>query len=177
MKDNLVWSQRFVQNMRLRGQVTLMRSRKNDLKNSWALCRRWVESPCATTLVVGNQAINSNTTHQNFLMKIGTSRKQTLLVSELILGLISFHCFQSQPLATTWRMVCSTCSLYNYVLCLLSRVQTAATLLANSSQHCCMFHVASRLPTLIAQSLKLVNLLAPCKRTQHLLRAFASSVR
>ena len=68
-------------------------------------------------LVVGDQAINSNTTHQNFLMKIGTSRKQTLLVSELILGLIIFHCFQSQPLATTWQMVCSTCSLYNYVLC------------------------------------------------------------
>ena len=95
MKDNLVWSQRFVQNMRLRGQVTLMRSRKNDLKNSWALCRRWVESPCATTLVVGNQAIKSNTTHQNFLMKIGTSRKQTLLVSKLILSLIILHCFQS----------------------------------------------------------------------------------
>lgn len=52
-------------------------------------------------LVGGDQAINSNTTHQNFLMKIGTSRKQTLLVSELILGLIIFHCFQSQPLATT----------------------------------------------------------------------------
>ena len=52
-------------------------------------------------LVVGDQAINSNTTHQNFLMKIGTSRKQTLLVSELILGLIISHCFQSQPLATT----------------------------------------------------------------------------
>ena len=144
MKDNLVWSQRFVQNMRLRGQVTLMRSRKNDLKNSWALCRRWVEPPCATTLVVGNQAINSNTTHQYFLMKIGTSRKQTLLVSKLILGLIIFHCFQSQPLVTSWRMVCSTRSLY--VLCLLSLVQTAATLLANSSQHCCMFHVASVCP-------------------------------
>ena len=141
MKDNLVWSQRFVQNMRLRGQVTLMRSRKNDLKNSWALCRRWVESPCATTLVVGNQAINSNTTHQNFLMKIGTSRKQTLLVSKLILSLIIFHCFQSQTVASSWRMVCSTRS--RYVLCLLSLVQTAATLLANSSQHCCMFHVAS----------------------------------
>ena len=40
---------------------------------------------------------------------------------------------------------------------------------------CCV-----RLLTLIAQSLKLVNLLAPCKRMQHcweLLRAFASSFR
>ena len=40
---------------------------------------------------------------------------------------------------------------------------------------CCV-----RLPTLFAQSLKLVNLLAPCKRTQHcweLLGLFASSFR
>ena len=119
-------------------------------------------------LVVGDQAINSNTTHQNFLMKIGTSRKPTLLVSELILGLIIFHCFQSQPLATTWRMVCSTRSLYG---CNIVGQQLPALLYVP----CCV-----RLPTLIAQSLKLVNLLVPCKRMQHcweLLRAFASSVR
>ena len=60
-----------------------------------------------------------------------------------------------------------------------------ATLLANNSQHCCMLHVASvctpccMLLDVVAQSLKPVKLLAPCKWTQHrweLLRPIARSL-
>ena len=48
-------------------------------------------------------------------------------------------------------------------------VQTGTTLLTNNSQHCWMLHVASVCTPycMLAQSLKPVILLAPCKRTQH----------
>ena len=54
-------------------------------------------------------------------------------------------------------------------------VQTDATLSANNSQHCWMLRVVSvstpcrMLLIVVAQGLKPVKLLAPCKRTQHLL--------
>ena len=58
----------------------------------------------------------------------------------------------------------------------LSPVQTEATVLANDFQHCWLLYVASVctpvacccvLLGVVAQSLKPVKLLAPCKRTQH----------
>jgi len=67
----------------------------------------------------------------------------------------------------------------------LSCVQTDATLLANNSQHCCMLDVASvctpccMLLDVVAQSLKPVKLLTPCKWTLHcweLLPPFARSL-
>ena len=82
-------------------------------------------------------------------------------------------CFNQRPVPTNPDTFETTFLTLTRIRVHLRCVQTNATLLTNNSQHCWMLHVASvctpccMLLDVVAQSLKPVKLLAPCKRTQH----------